>query len=59
LVAHESQIPDKGDFVRSYMAEEPVVVGRARDGAVMRSGCTRSAIACPSRSSCNWSAQVV
>ncbi|MFG0228258.1 aromatic ring-hydroxylating dioxygenase subunit alpha [Achromobacter sp. 413638] len=31
-LAHESEVPDPGDFVHVYMGEEPVILCRDRDG---------------------------
>lgn len=34
FVAHESHLAKPGDFVASYMAEDPVIVCRQRDGSI-------------------------
>jgi phenylpropionate dioxygenase-like ring-hydroxylating dioxygenase large terminal subunit len=33
-IAHESEIPEPGDYVTRMMGRQPVIVSRARDGAV-------------------------
>src|SRR5579862_1835121 len=34
FVAHESEIPKRGDFVTRWMGEDPVIVCRGQDGQV-------------------------
>jgi len=34
FVAHDSLIPNNSDYVASYMAEDPVIVQRGRDGKI-------------------------
>jgi hypothetical protein len=46
MVGHESQIPDPGDYVRSRMGEESVIVSRGRDGElnVLQNSCAHRAM---------------
>ena len=51
-VAHESELPDPGDFVTSFIGTQPIIVSRAADGTVhvMFNRCRhRGAVVCRHR----------
>ncbi|WP_028231790.1 Rieske (2Fe-2S) protein [Paraburkholderia mimosarum] len=38
FIAHEKHIPKTGDFLSTYMAEDPVVAARQKEGPLPRYG---------------------
>ncbi len=55
-VGHESELPNPGDFVASFMGEEPVIVCRGADGQI-RVFLMHGAAASVPRSPISWNSK--